>query len=125
MEAALNVILLRIVAAVLLLGLAGCVTPSSGLRDVGSGGSLPAPDTTNAYGAYEGTSEYRLGANDEIEISVQVAGKLRGRVRVAKDADEAAVRAAALTDENVKKHLGAKEPRRVIYVAGRLINFVP
>jgi len=63
--------------------------------------------------------------SDEIEISVQVAGKLRARVRVAKDADEAAVRAAARDDENVKKHLGAGEPRRVIYVPGRLINFVP
>ncbi len=62
---------------------------------------------------------------DEIEISVQVAGKLRGRVTVANDADEAAVRAAALADENVRKHLGAKEPRRVIFVPGRLINFVP
>jgi leucyl-tRNA synthetase len=62
---------------------------------------------------------------DEIEISVQVAGKLRGRVKVAKDADETAVRAAALNDDNVRKHLGAKEPRRVIFVPGRLINFVP
>ncbi|MFI5317453.1 MAG: leucine--tRNA ligase, partial [Myxococcota bacterium] len=62
---------------------------------------------------------------EEIEISVQVAGKLRGRVRVAADADEAAVRAAALADENVAKHLGAREPRRVIYVPGRLINLVP
>ncbi|HTO52808.1 MAG TPA: leucine--tRNA ligase [Myxococcota bacterium] len=64
-------------------------------------------------------------ASEEIEISVQVAGKLRGRVRVPADADEAAVRAAAQADENVRKHLGGKEPRRVIYVPGRLINFVP
>ena len=64
-------------------------------------------------------------AVDEIEVSVQVAGKLRARVRVPADADEAAVRTAALSDENVKKHLGAREPRRVIYVPGRLINLVP
>jgi leucyl-tRNA synthetase len=64
-------------------------------------------------------------AVDEIEISVQVAGKLRARVRVPAGCDEAAVRAAALSDENVRKHLGAKEPRRVIYVPGRLINLVP
>ena len=56
---------------------------------------------------------------------MQVAGKLRARVRVPADADEAAVRTAALSDENVKKHLGAREPRRVIYVPGRLINLVP
>jgi leucyl-tRNA synthetase len=62
---------------------------------------------------------------DEIELSVQVAGKLRARVRVPADADEAAVRAAALGDENVRKHLDGREPRRVIYVPGRLINLVP
>ena len=62
---------------------------------------------------------------DEIELSVQVAGKLRARVRVPADADEAAARAAALADENVKKHLDGREPRRVIYVPGRLINLVP
>jgi len=64
-------------------------------------------------------------AVDAVEITVQVAGKLRGRVRVPADADEAAARAAALGDENVAKHLGGREPRRVIYVPGRLINLVP
>ncbi|HTO06552.1 MAG TPA: class I tRNA ligase family protein, partial [Myxococcota bacterium] len=64
-------------------------------------------------------------AVDEVEISVQVAGKLRARVRVPADADEAAVRAAAQADENVRKHLAGKEPRRVIFVPGRLINLVP
>ena len=64
-------------------------------------------------------------SRDEIELSVQVAGKLRARVRVPADADEAAARAAALGDENVRKHLDGREPRRVIYVPGRLINLVP
>jgi leucyl-tRNA synthetase len=56
---------------------------------------------------------------------VQVAGKMRARVRVPADADEATARAAAEANENVKKHLGAGAPRRVIYVPGRLINLVP
>jgi leucyl-tRNA synthetase len=62
---------------------------------------------------------------DEIELSVQVSGKLRDRVRVPTDADEATALAAALASENVAKHLGAASPRRVIYVPGRLINLVP
>ncbi len=66
-----------------------------------------------------------LLAVDEVELTVQVAGKVRARVRVAADADEATARAAALAHENVKKHLGAGAPRRVIYVPGRLINLVP
>jgi leucyl-tRNA synthetase len=62
---------------------------------------------------------------DELELSVQVAGKLRDRVRVPTDADEATALEAALASENVRKHLGAGAPRRVIYVPGRLINLVP
>jgi leucyl-tRNA synthetase len=66
-----------------------------------------------------------LLAVDEIELTVQVAGKLRDRVRVPADADQPAALAAALASENVKKHLGSGAPRRVIYVPGRLINLVP
>jgi leucyl-tRNA synthetase len=62
---------------------------------------------------------------DEIELSVQVAGKMRDRVRVPADADEATALAAALASENVRKHVGEAAPRRVIYVPGRLINLVP
>jgi leucyl-tRNA synthetase len=66
-----------------------------------------------------------LLAVDEVELSVQVSGKLRDRVRVPADADEPTALAAALASENVKKHLGSGAPRRVIYVPGRLINLVP
>ncbi|MEX2207748.1 MAG: leucine--tRNA ligase [Myxococcota bacterium] len=64
-------------------------------------------------------------AVDEIELSVQVSGKLRDRVRVPTDADQAKALEAALASENVRKHLGSGAPRRVIYVPGRLINLVP
>jgi leucyl-tRNA synthetase len=66
-----------------------------------------------------------LLVDDEIELSVQVAGKLRDRVRVPAGADEASALAAALASENVRKHVGAGALRRVIYVPGRLINLVP
>jgi leucyl-tRNA synthetase len=61
---------------------------------------------------------------DEVEIAIQVQGKVRGRVRVPVDASEKAVAAAALADENVKRHVGDRTPKRVIYVPGRLVNFV-
>jgi len=64
-------------------------------------------------------------AQDTLELSVQVAGKLRDRVRVPADADQATALEAALASENVQKHLGPAAPRRVIYVPGRLINLVP
>jgi leucyl-tRNA synthetase len=65
-----------------------------------------------------------LLVDETLALVVQVNGKRRGEVRVPKDADEAAVRAAVLADETVRRHLQGKEPRRVIVVPGRLVNVV-
>jgi len=62
--------------------------------------------------------------DETITLVVQVNGKRRAEIAVAKDADEATVRAAALADENVCRHLGGKQPRNVIVVPGRLVNVV-
>jgi len=48
----------------------------------GSSTALPAPDTTNAAGAYEGATDYRLGAQDLIEVSVFGVDDLSRTVRV-------------------------------------------
>jgi len=65
-----------------------------------------------------------LLVDETIALVVQVNGKRRSEVRVPKDAGEAAVRAAALADESVKRHLAGREPRKVIVVPGRLVNVV-
>jgi leucyl-tRNA synthetase len=59
-----------------------------------------------------------------VEIAVQVNGKRRAAVNMAKDSSEADVVAAARAEENVARHLDGVEERRVIYVPGRLVNFV-
>jgi leucyl-tRNA synthetase len=61
---------------------------------------------------------------DEIEVVVQVGGKLRGRVVIPADADEAVARDAALADANVQKFVEGKPLRKVIYVPGKLVNLV-
>ncbi len=61
---------------------------------------------------------------DEIELVVQVNGKLRGNIRVAKDADKAAIEAAALNNADVQKHVAGQTPKKVIVVPGRLVNIV-
>src|SRR5690606_9093224 len=61
---------------------------------------------------------------DTVEIVVQVNGKLRGRVSLAVDADETAAREAALSDENVRRFVGEKPVRKVIFVRGKLVNLV-
>jgi leucyl-tRNA synthetase len=58
------------------------------------------------------------------EIVVQVNGKLRARILVPADADEAAVRAAALADANVQKFINGAAIRKVIVVPGKLVNVV-
>ena len=60
----------------------------------------------------------------EIEVVVQVNGKLRGRITVATNADEAQVRAAALADPNVRKFVDGKPVRKFVYVPGKLANVV-
>jgi leucyl-tRNA synthetase len=61
---------------------------------------------------------------EEIEISVQVNGKMRARVSIAADADEATVRSVVMADERVQKFVGAGPARKVIYVPGKLVNIV-
>jgi len=61
---------------------------------------------------------------DEIELVLQVNGKLRGSLRVAKDADKAALEQLALAHESVQKHLAGATPKKIVVVPGRLINIV-
>ena len=62
--------------------------------------------------------------DDTVEYPVQVNGKVRGRVTVAVDADQDALKAAALADEKVQAFLAGASPRKVIVVPGRLVNLV-
>ncbi|HET9463270.1 MAG TPA: leucine--tRNA ligase [Thiobacillus sp.] len=61
---------------------------------------------------------------DEIELMLQVNGKLRGQIRVAVAATREAVEAAALASEAVQKYLDGQAPKKVVVVPGRLVNIV-
>ncbi len=63
-------------------------------------------------------------AVDEIEIPVQVNGKVRGKVTVAVDADEATIKAAALAEENVLRYIEGKQVVKVIMAGGKLVSVV-
>jgi leucyl-tRNA synthetase len=65
-----------------------------------------------------------LLTDDQIEIPVQVAGKVRARVLVPADADAAAIEAVALADPAVVTALDGRTPQRVIVVPGRMVNIV-
>ncbi|MCQ2389607.1 MAG: class I tRNA ligase family protein, partial [Kiritimatiellae bacterium] len=76
--------------------------------------------------AYEPWPAYDPAAlvEDEIEIPVQVLGKLRGRVRVKATATPDEMRAAAEADEAIAKQLAGKTIVKVIAVPKRMVNFV-
>jgi len=61
---------------------------------------------------------------DEIELMLQINGKLRGSLRVPAGADKAAVEAAALASEAAQKYLAGQVPKKLIVVPGRLVNIV-
>jgi leucyl-tRNA synthetase len=61
---------------------------------------------------------------DSVEYPVQVNGKVRGRITVSAEAGVDAVEAAALADEKVQTFLAGATPKKVIVVAGRLVNLV-
>ncbi len=61
---------------------------------------------------------------DEIDLVLQVNGKLRGSVRVAANADKAAIEAAALASDIAAKFLAGQAPKKVVVVPGRLVNIV-
>jgi leucyl-tRNA synthetase len=65
-----------------------------------------------------------LARDEQVEIGVQINGKMKARFTVAADADEETIRTAALEQPNVSSTLKGKTVRKVIVVKGRLVNIV-
>jgi leucyl-tRNA synthetase len=65
-----------------------------------------------------------LAREDELEIPVQINGKLRGRITVPADATEEFVVENALADEKIKSAIAGKQIVKKIYVPGKLLNIV-
>jgi leucyl-tRNA synthetase len=63
-------------------------------------------------------------AVDEVEIPVQVNGKVRSRITVPVDAPEEVLRSLALADDKVQAALAGSAPRKVVVVPGRMVNLV-
>jgi leucyl-tRNA synthetase len=61
---------------------------------------------------------------DEVELVIQVNGKLRGHLRAPRAADKAAIESLALSSEIVLKHTNGTPPKKVVVVPGRLVNVV-
>lgn len=100
-----------LIAAALALLLAACASP--GKRNAAHGVTLPPPDTTTTSGAYEGATDYRIGSQDLLEISVFGVSELSHQARVNSNGMinvplVGGVMAGGKTVPELKKELGAR-----------------
>ncbi|MHC5076468.1 MAG: hypothetical protein ACYTFM_08570, partial [Planctomycetota bacterium] len=66
----------------------------------------------------------KLLKEKEIELAVQVNGKIKDRILVSADAEEEAIKQKAVQCEKVSTALEGKEPKKIIVVKSRLVNIV-
>jgi leucyl-tRNA synthetase len=69
-------------------------------------------------------SDPGLAKEDEIEVPVQINGKLAAVIRMAAGSDAKALEVAALADEKVRSRIAGKTVAKVIVVPGRAVNLV-
>jgi leucyl-tRNA synthetase len=70
------------------------------------------------------TSDEQYLVSDTMTVVVQVNGKLRAQLEVASDATKEQILDAAQQDTRVAEYLQSSEPKKTIYVPGKLVNFV-
>ena len=66
----------------------------------------------------------KLAAENEVTVAVQINGKMRGTINIAKDADKAVAEAEALKLDNVARQLEGKTVKKIIVVPNRIVNIV-
>ncbi|HEV7502292.1 MAG TPA: class I tRNA ligase family protein, partial [Vicinamibacteria bacterium] len=69
-------------------------------------------------------SDAAVAREDELQLAVQVNGKVRGHITVAPDAPEEDVQARALAEPKVAEHVAGKQIVKVVVVPGRLVSVV-
>jgi leucyl-tRNA synthetase len=76
--------------------------------------------------AYEPWPSYdgKLLVESEVEIAVQINGKVRGKIRIPADANQQTAQDAAMADARIAENLAGKQIVKVVFVPGRLLSFV-
>jgi len=77
-----------------------------------------------ANGASFPIADSELMVEDQIEIPIQINGKLRSKILVKPDTSKEEMERLALADSKVVEHLAGASPKKVIVVPGRLVNVV-
>jgi len=85
--------------------------------------ALGRPDSIFGSGRWPAYDEH-LAAEEEVELVVQVNGKLRARLTVPRGVTQADAVARAQREEAVRRFVDGKDVRKVVYVPDRLVNLV-
>jgi len=80
-------------------------------------------EETLSYAQWPAYDESKL-VDDEVEVAVQVAGKVRAKIIVAKDASKEEIEKVALADEKVQEYMASKDLVKIIVIPGKLVNIV-
>lgn len=80
-------------------------------------------DETLSYKEWPTFDESKL-VDDEVEIAVQVLGKVRAKIIVAKDASKEEIEKVALADDKVQEYMAGKDLVKIIVIPGKLVNIV-
>ena len=80
-------------------------------------------ENTIAYEPWPTYDEEKL-VEDEVEVVLQVMGKVRSKLNVAKDISKEELETLALNDEKIKQWIDGKTVRKVIVIPGKLVNIV-
>ena len=68
--------------------------------------------------------DYQVLEESKKEIIIQINGKLRGKMHIDINEDESKIRDMILEDEKLSKYICGKDIKKVIYVKGKLVNYV-
>ena len=85
--------------------------------------SLLGHETSLAYEPWVQFDE-ELCVDNTVKMGVQVSGKARGEIEIAKDADQETAMAEAMKQSSVESQLDGKDIKKIIYVPGRILNIV-
>ena len=83
-----------------------------------------AGNATSVFNEAWPTFDPKALVKDEVEIAIQINGKIKNRINVASDLDEEGIKAAALNDDVIKQNTEGKTVVKVIVIKGRLVNIV-
>ena len=65
-----------------------------------------------------------LLVEDEVEIPIQINGKVKNKIKVDSNASDEALQEIALSDEKIRSLLASSAPKKVIVISGKLVNIV-